>query len=80
MLFAPCDIVPDNGEYDEGKGGGSDRCFIGSDGRTYSYDPIIRFSEESNGNVDLTAPKTELRAQIMNKLQEQVNNPQSYNI
>jgi len=78
-LFAPCDIVPEDGEYVE-KEGGSDRCFIGSDGRTYSYDPIIRFSDDNEGRIDLTAPREDLKAALMNKLQAQVNNPQSYNI
>ena len=42
LLFAPCDIAP----VADGTEEGVDRCFIGSDGRSYSYDPIIRFEEE----------------------------------
>jgi hypothetical protein len=41
LLFAPCDLEPMNDDDDSD----ADRCFIGSDGRTYSYDPIIRFPE-----------------------------------
>ena len=50
-----------------------------SDGRTYSYDPIIRFSDDLSVSGQ-SLPKEQLQAAILDKVQEQVNNPQSYNI
>tara|TARA_A100001015_G_scaffold283202_1_gene348288 strand:- start:263 stop:1051 length:789 start_codon:yes stop_codon:yes gene_type:complete len=84
LLFAPCDIQPDGDDS-----GGDEEpliCFIGADGRTYSYDPVIRFVEDDSHKKsssmrsirpqegDLTDEK------MMEKVNQEVKKIENYNV
>ena len=77
LLFAPCGI----GVKKDGEGSAStDRCFIGTDGRTYSYDPVIRFKDDLVITSRTIQPISvhEVDSKIMSKLEMKISNPDSY--
>ena len=79
LLFAPCDIAPSTGDVVDG----ADRCFIGSDGRTYSYDPIIRFEDESFQRSTTLKPINDIfetPEDVTSKLEEQMGIISNFNI
>jgi hypothetical protein len=46
LLFKPCDMSD------------SDQCFIGGEGRSYAYDPIIRLKQPKAAVADIPIPVT----------------------
>ena len=85
LLFAPCDIQPDAIDVKEEVEDEALMCFIGADGRTYSYDPIIRFVDDAFTEKKSMRPIHPREGDLIDeklteKVNQQVKMDENYNI